>query len=98
MTANKLPSSRVHSRLKILIVDDDAQSAGMLVEILAGEGFESAYALSGAAALARLSRRSFDLVILDLVTGKTDGLELLRCLRMQGSIPVLMLIARGDEE
>jgi len=37
-------------------------------------------------------------VILDVVTGKMDGLELLRCLRRQGCIPVLMPIARGDEE
>jgi len=83
---------------KILIVDDDIQLAGMLVELLAGEGFAPAHALSGAVPLARLSRHSFDLVILDVMTGKMDGLELLRCLRMQGHIPVLMLTARGNEE
>jgi DNA-binding response OmpR family regulator len=86
------------SSSKILIVDDDVQRAGMLVELLAGEGFESGYALSGAAALAYLSRRDFDLVILDVVTGKMNGPALVRCLRMQGHLPVLMLTSRGDEE
>jgi DNA-binding response OmpR family regulator len=81
---------------KILIVDDDVRLAGMLVELLAGEGFEPAHALSRAVGLGRLSRHSFDLVILDVVRGKKDGLELLRCL--QRHIPVLMLTAREDEE
>jgi two-component system response regulator CpxR len=83
---------------KILIVDDDVQLAAMLVELLADEGFEPAHSLSGAAALARLSRHSFDLVMLDAVTGKRDALELLRYLHRQEQIPVLMLIARGHEE
>ena len=81
---------------KILIVDDDARLAGMLVELLAGEGFEPWHALSGAFARARLSQQSFDLVILDVMTGKMDGFALLRCLN--GQTPVLLLIARGEEE
>ena len=64
--------------------------------MLAHEGFEPMYALGGAAALARLSRRSFDLVILDVVT--TDGLKPLRWLHMHGRIPVLMLTSRGHED
>jgi len=67
-----------------------------MVELLAHEGFEPVYALSGAAALARLSRRSFDLVILDVV--KTDGLKLLRWLHMHGRIPVLMLTSPERED
>lgn len=81
---------------KILVVDDDLQSAGMLVELLAGANFRPSHALSTAVARARLSLHSFDLVILDVTTGKMDGL--LRCLRMMGQIPVLLLTARGDEE
>jgi len=83
---------------KILIVDDDVRLAGVLLELLAGEGFEPSHALSGAVARARLSRRSFDLVILDVMTGKADGLDVLRWLRRSGQIPVLLLTARGDEE
>ena len=87
---------------QILIVDDDVRLAGMLVELLAGENFQPAHAPNGAAALACLARRSFDLVILDVMmpamTPMTDGLDLLRRLRKEGkSIPVLMLSALGDE-
>jgi DNA-binding response OmpR family regulator len=86
------------STSKILIVDDDARLAGVLVELLAREGFEPAHASSGAAALARLPRHSYDLVILDVVRGSRDALNLLRWLRMQGSVPVLILTARGGKK
>src|SRR5262249_61889851 len=69
-----------------------------LIELLVGEGFEPAHALSGAAALAHLARHCFDLAILDAAPDKTDGLELLRRLRVQWHLPVLMLAASGGEE
>jgi two-component system, OmpR family, response regulator len=81
---------------RILIVDDDVCLAGMLVELLAGENFQPALASNGAAALACLARRSFDLLILDVMM--PNGLELLRRVRKQGSVPVLILTARGDEK
>jgi DNA-binding response OmpR family regulator len=87
---------------RILIVDDDVRLAGMLVELLAGENFQPAHASNGTAALACLARRSFDLLILDVMMPrgqtKMDGLELLRRLRREGSVPVLMLTAPGDEQ
>ena len=86
------------SASKVLIVDDDARLAGMLVELLAREGFEPAHASSGAATLARLSRHSYDLLILDVVRGSRDALNLLRWLRMQESVPVLILTARGRKK
>jgi DNA-binding response OmpR family regulator len=83
---------------QILIVDDDVRLAGMLVELLARENFQPTHASNGAAALACLARRSFDLLILDVMMPKMDGLELLRRLRKEGSVPVLMLTALGDEK
>jgi DNA-binding response OmpR family regulator len=68
---------------QIPIVDDDVRLAGMLVELLAGENFQPAQASNGAAALACLARRSFDLVILDVMMPKLDGLELLRRVRKE---------------
>src|SRR5580704_13888466 len=83
---------------RILIVGDDVCLAGMLVELLARENFEPAHAANGAAALACLARRSFDLLILDVMMPKAEGLELLRRVRKAGSVPVLMLTAPGDEK
>jgi DNA-binding response OmpR family regulator len=70
----------------------------MLIELLTEEGFQPAYASTGAAALASLARRLFDLVIVDVMMPKMDGLELLRRVRKERSIPVLMLTARGHEK
>lgn len=88
---------------RILIVDDDVRLGGMLVELLAAENFQPAHVPHGAAALACLARRSFDLLILDVMmptmTPMTDGLELLRSLRKEGrSIPLLILTALADEQ
>jgi len=83
---------------RILIVHDDVPLAGMLVELLAGENFQSAHASNGAAALAFLARRSFDLLILDVMMATMDGLELLRRLRKEANIPVLVLTALADEK
>jgi DNA-binding response OmpR family regulator len=82
---------------RILIVHDDVRLAGVLVELLSRENFQPVHASNGAAALACLARRSFDLLILDVMP-KMDGLDLLRRLRREGSVPVLMLTAPGDEE
>ena len=76
---------------------DDVRLAGVLVELLSRENFQPVHASNGAAALACLARRSFDLLILDVMP-KMDGLDLLRRLRREGSVPVLMLTAPGDEE
>jgi two-component system response regulator CpxR len=82
---------------RILIVHDDVRLAGVLVELLSRENFQPVHASNGAAALACLARRSFDLLILDVMMPKMDGFELLRRLRMEGSVPILMLTALGDE-
>jgi len=78
---------------KILIVNDDARQAGVLAGTLALEGFGSEV-LSSDAALSRLSRHSFDLVILDVI----DGLPFLRRVRMRSRMPVLMLTRPGRKE
>jgi two-component system response regulator CpxR len=82
----------------ILIVDDDVELAAMLAELLGADGFDAAHAASAGAALTILVQRRFDLLILDVMMPKMDGLELLRRLRAENSIPVLMLTARGEED
>ena len=86
------------NRSRILIVEDDVPLVGRLIEFLAREGFEPAHALDGEAALAEFARQPFDLAILDAGTEKIDAIELLRRLRVQWHIPVLMLTASGGEE
>jgi DNA-binding response OmpR family regulator len=82
---------------RLLIVDDDAELAAMLVRALAREGFKAQHVARGAAALSRLAETEFDLLIADVMMPEMDGLELLRRLRAASTVPVLMLTARGDD-
>jgi two-component system phosphate regulon response regulator OmpR len=81
---------------RILLVEDDARLAEMLLEYLGQAGFGVTVASLGATALERLSEAPYDAVILDLMLPDMDGLEVCRRLRIQRDTPVLMLTARGD--
>lgn len=83
---------------EILIVDDDRALAEMLSEYLAGENFITHHAEDGAAALARIETRDFDLVVLDVMMPGLDGFEVLTRLRRGSEVPVLMLTARGSDD
>ena len=84
---------------KILIVDDEPRIRDLIREHLQYAGFTCEEAGDGTAALSVLSQGGIDLVILDIMMPKMDGMEVLRRLRQQGnSIPVLMLTARGEVE
>lgn len=83
----------------ILLVDDDTRLASMVADYLRGHQLDVIHAADGAAARTLLQRRSFDLVILDLMLPDTDGLDLFREMQSQPSLqslPVIMLTARGD--
>ena len=80
----------------ILIVEDDPRLAEMVAEYLGEAGFRVAVAARGAVALERLTRETYDAVVLDLMLPDMDGLEVCRQLRAKSDTPVLMLTARGD--
>lgn len=69
---------------KILVVDDDETLCQFLAKRLAAEGLEVVTTLSAAEALALVAREQPDLVILDLVLPRMDGIETLRRIRERG--------------
>ena len=81
----------------ILIVDDDPEIRGLLVNYLSRNAFEAVAARDGREMWQKLERHAVDLIVLDLMLPDTDGLTLCRELRVKSSIPVLMLTARGEE-
>jgi two-component system phosphate regulon response regulator OmpR len=81
---------------QMLLIEDDARLAGMVRDYLGGSGFEVTIAGTGAEGLALQRERGFDAVILDLMLPDIDGLEVCRALRVAGSVPILMLTAKGD--
>jgi two-component system response regulator MprA len=80
---------------RILVVDDDPMVATTIQRVLRPEGYDVAVALGGAAALEQARTHRPDLVVLDLMMPGIDGFEVCRQLRINGSLPILMLTARS---
>jgi len=84
--------------LQILIVDDEKALVKGLKYTLEKEGFEVKAAYDGQEALDFLQSNKADLIILDLMLPKVDGLEVCRRLRRQGNnTPIIMLTAKGED-
>lgn len=81
----------------ILIVDDDAELCELVAEYLAAEGFEVEAVHNGETGLQRALSNKHVLVVLDVMLPGMNGLDVLRQLRKQSRVPVLILTARGDE-
>lgn len=82
----------------VLVVEDDANIAGLLRMYLEAEGFRVLQETTGEIALARLDQQPVRLIILDIgLKGELDGLELCRRIRATSSVPVLFVTARDAE-
>lgn len=81
---------------RILVVDDEANIRELCRLYLEQEGFEVLEAADGEAGLAAVQQHQPDLVVLDLMLPKQNGMEVAKVLSGQGT-PVIMLTARGDE-
>jgi DNA-binding response OmpR family regulator len=80
--------------VKLLLVEDDRAIAESLVSGLQADGHVVNHVATGAAAL---TATGYDLVLLDLGLPDIDGRDVCRQLRQRGSVPIIMLTARGDE-
>jgi DNA-binding response OmpR family regulator len=81
----------------ILLVDDEDAVQKLLAYPLERDGFRVVPARDGEEALARFSEEHVDLVVLDVMLPKLDGLEVCKRLRAASSVPIIMLTARDDE-
>jgi DNA-binding response OmpR family regulator len=81
----------------ILLVDDEDAVQKLLAYPLERDGFRVVQARDGEEALARFAEERVDLVVLDLMLPKVDGLEVCKRLRASSSVPIIMLTARDDE-
>lgn len=82
---------------RILLIDDDAELGAMLAEYLEGEGFEVAQAYNGKEGLARALQGNYAAILLDIMMPGMGGIDVLRELRPQSRVPVIMLTAKGDD-
>jgi two-component system response regulator CpxR len=81
----------------LLLADDDIELAGLLKEYFESEGFEVRLAHDGLETLDELHKPGLDLVVLDVMMPRMNGMDVLRELRKESRIPVIMLTARGDD-
>jgi DNA-binding response OmpR family regulator len=82
---------------RILLVDDEQSIQTLLSYPLRKEGYDVVQATDGRQALDRFEEQPFDLVVLDLMLPKIDGLEVCRRLRSRSSVPIIMLTAKSEE-
>ena len=82
--------------MRVLIVEDDSGIADFLQLELEHEGFDVLHAEDGRKALELFESGSPDIILLDIMLPKLNGLEVLRRIRKTSRVPVIMLTARGD--
>src|SRR4028118_1435418 len=82
---------------KILLVDDEPSLQKMLTHALEREGFQIQVAGDGEAALEAFKSYEPHLIVLDIMLPKLDGTEVIRRIRSQSEVPVIMLTAKDDE-
>lgn len=82
---------------RILLADDDIELCEMLKEYLDVEGFQVGMAHDGQSALNQARTGDYDLVVLDVMMPQLNGFDVLRQLRIDSLMPVLMLTARGED-
>ena len=83
---------------RILLVDDEQSIQTLLSYPLRKDGYEVVQAGDGREALARFGESTFDLVVLDVMMPRIDGLEVCRRLRARNStVPIIMLTAKAEE-
>lgn len=81
----------------ILLVDDEDSIQTLLTYPLERDGYRVVQARDGEEALRRFNEEDVDLVVLDVMLPRLDGLEVCKRLRAQSMVPIVMLTARGEE-
>ena len=82
---------------KILLVDDEPLMLKGLKYSLEQEGYETLTAMDGEEALNVFSANQVDLVLLDVMLPKMDGIQVCQRIREQSNVPIIMLTAKGED-
>jgi two-component system, OmpR family, KDP operon response regulator KdpE len=85
-------------KVTVLVVEDEPQIRRLLRTSLTGQGYRILEAATGREGLAMAASHGPDLIILDLGLPDIDGLDIIREVRRWGSMPILVLTARGKEQ
>lgn len=97
MICKKCSGGRALANEKILIVEDEVDLSKMVGKYLSNEGFEISEAHDGREALNKFERFKPQLVLLDIMLPKLDGMEVCRIIRSESQVPVIMLSAKNGD-
>ena len=98
--SNALPivaAMSARTRTRILVAEDDVRQSRVLRMYMEAEGYDVTVVPDGRAAVDTARRLRPDLLVLDVMLPRLDGLDVCRILRAESVVPVLMLTARSDE-
>ena len=82
---------------QVLIIDDDAELGMMLTTFLRGEGLDVRHVTHGEGGLAAIREQLPDAIVLDVMLPDMSGFDVLRAIRAESPVPVIMLTARGED-
>jgi DNA-binding response OmpR family regulator len=81
----------------ILLIEDDLSIAEMLLKALTKEGYNLTTAYDGEEGLIAFERHTYDLVLVDLMMPKVDGMEVIRQIRTRSAVPILIMSAKDSD-
>jgi DNA-binding response OmpR family regulator len=97
MTSAESPNNKIDAAFKILIVDDNRDFVEFIRFLLSHHGFSVCWAYNGPDCLETVRKQTADLVVLDVMMPKMDGLAVCRELKqLRPSLPVILLTAKDD--
>lgn len=82
---------------KVLLIDDDSELTTLLSEYLVEEGFQVETSEDARVGIASAADQSVDIIVLDVMMPRMNGIDALQRIRRLGDVPVLMLTAKGDD-
>ena len=82
--------------MKILLVEDDTGISDFVIPELEHEGFKTCLAVTGREALVKFKDEQPDLILLDIMLPELNGLEVLRRIRAESTVPIIIETARGE--
>lgn len=83
--------------MKILLVEDDLEISGMLETFLTTENFEVTTAFDGVSACEKFAKDIYSLVLLDLMIPKRSGMEVMRTIREESTVPIIIMSAKDTD-
>ncbi|MGB8455347.1 MAG: response regulator transcription factor [Anaerocolumna sp.] len=83
--------------MKILLIEDDIEISEMLQHFLESESFEIVSAFDGEEASQKFAKETFDLVLLDIMIPKLNGIEVMQTIRSTSTVPIIIISAKNTD-